>query len=269
MAAVSYEKRDKAGILTIDRPEARNALSPEVIVLLARYLDEAEGDDEVGAIILTGAGDKSFCAGADLARLIPLMSGQREAEDEWDHAMLDNPAMTAKANLMGEQRPAKPVIAALNGHAMGGGLELAMSADLRIAAEGIRLGLPEVKRALFPGGGGVVRLARLLPATRALELSLTGDAMEADEALALGLVTRVVPRERLLDAALELAGRIAANGPLAVKAILQVARETDGLPIGEALALSGKLGMPVFQTEDAAEGARAFIEKREPVYRGR
>ncbi|MEE2662996.1 MAG: enoyl-CoA hydratase-related protein [Myxococcota bacterium] len=267
MAAVDYQKRDGIGIVTIDRPEARNALSPEVVVLLDRYFQQASDDDEVRVLVLTGAGDKSFCAGADLARLIPLMSGQREASDEWDRAVLDDPRVASRANLQGEPI-SKPVIAALNGHAMGGGLELAMAADLRIAAEGIRLGLPEVKRALFPGGGGVVRLSRLIPATRALELSLTGDAMEVDEALALGLVTRVVPREALLDAAFELAGRIARNGPLAVRAILQVARATDGLPIAEALALSSELGMPVFRTEDATEGARAFIEKREPVYRG-
>jgi len=268
MAAVDYQKRDQVGIVTIDRPEARNALSPEVVVLLDRYFEQARQDDEVRVVVLTGAGDKSFCAGADLARLIPLMNGQREPSDEWDRAVLDDPHVASRANLQGELI-AKPMIAALNGHAMGGGLELAMAADLRIAAEGIRLGLPEVKRALFPGGGGVVRLSRLIPATRALELALTGDAMEVDEALRLGLVTRVVPRDALLDAALELASRIARNGPLAVRAILQVARETDGLSINEALALSSKLGMPVFQTEDAAEGARAFIEKRDPVYRGR
>jgi len=268
MAAVRYEKRDRVGVVTIDRPEARNALSPEVVVLLDRYFSEAREDEDVRVVVLTGAGDKSFCAGADLARLIPLISGQRQAEDDWDRALLADPGISARANLAGEGLGI-PVIAALNGHTMGGGLELAMAADLRIAAEGIRVGLPEVKRALFPGGGGVVRLARMIPQTRALELSLTGDGLEIDEALAYGLVTRVVPREQLLDSALELAGRIASNGPLAVKAILQVAREVDGLPLQEALRVSSKIGMPVFQTQDAAEGARAFIEKRTPDYKGR
>lgn len=268
MAAVTYDKNDHVAVITIDRPEARNALSPEVIVRLGRYFEQARNDEDVRVVILTGAGDKSFCAGADLARTIPLMGGQRQPEDEWDHALLDDPDVRARATLGGEPL-GKPVIAALNGHTMGGGLELAMSADLRIAAEGIRLGLPEVKRALFPGGGGVVRLARLIPATRSLELSLTGDAMEVKEALAWGLVTQVVPRDELLNAALDLANRIAANGPLAVRAILRVAKETDGLPIGQALELSREIGTPVFSTEDAAEGARAFIEKREPVYHGR
>ena len=268
MPAVTYAQRDKVAIIMIDRPEARNALSPEVIVLLDRFLEQARADDDVRVIILTGAGDKSFCAGADLARLIPLISGNREAEDEFDRAVLSDSAMVARANLQGEPVE-KPVIAALNGHTMGGGLELAMAADLRIAADGIKIGLPEVKRALFPGGGGVVRLSRMIPATRALELSLTGDAMDAKEALHHGLVTQVVPREQILDAALDLAGRIAANGPLAVRAILEVAKGSDGLPLAEALALSAKVGMPVFQTQDAAEGARAFIEKRKPEYHGR
>lgn len=267
MSAVQYEKRGHIGIVTIDRPEARNALSPEVVVRLSRYFDDAAGDDDVRVVILTGAGDKSFCAGADLARLIPLVSGNREAEDEWDRAVLEDSAAMARANLAGEGL-GKPVIAALNGHAMGGGLELAMNADLRVAAEGIKLGLPEVKRALFPAGGGVVNLSRLIPATRALELSLTGDGMDADEALEHRLVTRVVPREQLLDCALELAEAIAANGPIAVRAILEVARKTNGLPLGEAMQVSQKVGMPVFQTQDAAEGARAFIEKRTPEYKG-
>ena len=268
MPAVTYEKRDNVALVTIDRPEARNALNPEVIVLLGRSFDQAASDDDIRVIVLTGAGDKSFCAGADLARLIPLVSGNRKAEDEFDEAVLGDPAAMARANLQGEFL-GKPVIAALNGHTMGGGLELAMAADLRIAADGIKIGLPEVKRALFPGGGGVVRLSRMIPPTRALELSLTGDAMDAQEALRFGLVTQVVPREKLLDAALDLAGRIAANGPLAVRAILEVARGTDGLPLQDALALSSKIGMPVFRTKDAAEGAKAFLEKRAPVYQGR
>lgn len=268
MAAVRYERQGGVAIVTIDRPEARNAMSPEVAVLLDRYFGEADEDDAVRAVVLTGAGDKSFCAGADLARLIPLISGNREAEDEWDRAVLAGDGTISRANLEGEA-VGKPVIAALNGHALGGGLELAMNADLRVAAEGIRLGLPEVKRALYPGGGGVVNLARLIPATRALELSLTGDAFDVEEALRWGLVTRVVPREQLLDCALELATTIAVNGPLAVRAILQVAKRTNGLPIAEAMRVSREVGTPVFRTEDAAEGARAFIEKRPAEFKGR
>lgn len=268
MPAVLTETRGHVLLVTINRPEARNALSPEVIVRLDEAWNELRDNDDLRVGIITGEGDKSFCAGADLARLIPLISGNRKADDEWDERMLASPKAMANGNLMGDPI-GKPIIAALNGHTMGGGLELAMNADLRIGAEGIRLGLPEVKRALFPGGGGVVRLARAIPATVALEHSLTGDPLEAEEAHRLGLLNAVVPREKLIDAALELAGRIAKNGPLAVRAILETHRESDGLTIADALALSGKLGGPVFQTEDAAEGARAFMEKRDPVYKGR
>jgi enoyl-CoA hydratase len=268
MQAVRLEIRAPLAIVTIDRPEARNALSPEVLVLLDRYWQELRGNDALRIGIVTGAGDKSFCAGADLARLIPLLGGQRGAEDEWDEAVLGDAAIASRATLL-ENEIGKPVIAALNGPAMGGGLELAMAADLRVAAAGIRLGLPEVKRALFPGGGGTVRLPRLIPSARALEMMLTGEAIEADEALALGLVNAVVPRDRLLDTAIDLAERIAANGPLAVRAILQSARETDGLPLADALERAGAIGRPVFQTQDAAEGAKAFIEKRTPVFTGR
>ncbi len=267
MPAVTFERRGYVGILTIDRPEARNALSPEVIVRLDRHWQQLREDDELRVGIVTGAGDKSFCAGADLARLIPLIGGQREPEDAWDEAVLGDREIAVRASLLGNDI-GKPVIAALNGHAMGGGLELAMAADLRIAAGGVRLGLPEVKRALFPGGGGTVKLARLIPSTRALELMLTGDAIEADEAMQLGLLNAVVPRDQLLDAAIDLADRIAANGPLAVRAILQSARETDGMPLAAALERAMAIGAPVFQSEDAAEGAKAFIEKRTPIYRG-
>ncbi len=268
MAALRTERRDGVWIVTIDRPEARNALSPEVLVRLGRAWQTLRDDDGLRVGILTGAGDKSFCAGADLARTIPLVSGQRQPEDEWDEALLSSSGALRDSTLMGEPL-GKPVIAALNGSAVGGGLELAMNADLIVAAEGVAMGLPEVKRALYPGGGGVVRLARAIPRIRALEVSLTGDPIPAEEARRLGLVNAVVPRERLMDAALELAGRIARNGPLAVRAILKTWRETYGLPIEEALERSARNGEPVFRSEDAAEGARAFVEKREPVYRGR
>ena len=268
MPAVITERRGHVLLVTLNRPEARNALSPEVIVRLDAAWNELRDDPELRVGVVTGTGEKSFCAGADLARLIPLISGNREAEDEWDEQVLSNPKAMANGNLMGEP-VGKPIIAALNGHTMGGGLELAMNADLRIAAAGIQVGLPEVKRALFPGGGGVIRLARAIPPTIALEHSLTGDPLDAAEAHRLGLLNAVVDREELIDAALDLAARIARNGPLAVKAILATHRDSDGLPLADALALSGKLGGPIFRTEDAAEGARAFVEKRDPVYRGR
>jgi enoyl-CoA hydratase len=268
MSAVLVERRGALLVITLNRPEARNALAPEVAVKLARAWTELAESDALRAAIITGAGDRAFCAGADLARTIPLLSGQRKPEDEFDRELLANPEQASRAVLLGFD-PGKPIIAAVNGVAVGGGFELMLATDLRVAVPEARFGLPEVKRALFAGGGGPVRLARQIPWARALELCLTGEMISAAEALALGLVNRVVPREKLLDSAFELAEAIAANGPIAVRATRAAVRETAGLPEAEALRRAGEIGAPVFRSDDAIEGARAFIEKRSPVYRGR
>ncbi len=268
MSAVLFERRGGVALITLNRPEARNAISPEVVVRLASAWNELRGDPELRAAVVTGAGDRAFCAGADLARLIPLLGGQRAPEDDWDRALLAEPALANRALLV-EGDAGKPVIAAVNGVAAGGGLEFLLGTDLRVAVPEARFGLPEVKRALFAGGGGPVRLSRQIPWARAMELCLTGELIGAEEALALGLLNRVVPRERLLDTALELAQQIAANGPIAVRATRAALRETGGLPESQALRYATQLGAPVYRSEDAVEGARAFLEKRAPVYRGR
>jgi enoyl-CoA hydratase len=268
MPAVHFEKRGPVALVTLSRPEARNAISPEVAVRLAEHWREIHDDDALRAAIVTGAGDRAFCAGADLALLIPLLARQRKPQDEWDEALLAEPGIASRALLVSFD-VGKPVIAAVNGAATGGGLELLLGTDLRVAVPEARLGLPEVKRALFPGGGGPVRLPRQIPAARALEMLLTGDPIEAPEALALGLLNRVVPRERLLDAAFELAERIAANGPLAVQAIRRAVRECASGPELEAIARANQIARHIHTSEDAAEGPRAFLEKRAPVYRGR
>jgi enoyl-CoA hydratase len=254
--------------VTLSRPKASNAISPEVAVRLADTWREIHDDGGLRAAIVTGAGDRAFCAGADLARLIPLLARQRQPEDDWDRAILAEPGIAKRAMLVSYD-VGKPVIAAVNGAATGGGLELLLGTDLRVAVPEARLALPEVKRALFPGGGGPVRLPRQIPAARALEMLLTGDPIEAPEALALGLLNRVVPRARLLDAAFELAERIAANGPLAVQAVRRAVRECATGPELEAIARANEIARDVHRSEDAVEGPRAFLEKRAPVYRGR
>jgi enoyl-CoA hydratase len=268
MSVVLCERRGAVALITLNRPEARNALSPEVVVRLERIWQELRGDASLRAAVVTGAGERAFCAGADLARLIPLLAGRRAAEDEWDRALLADPGLANRALLL-DADAGKPLIAAVNGVAAGGGLEFLLATDLRVAVPEARFGLPEVKRALFAGGGGPVRLSRQIPFARAMELCLTGELLGADEALAQGLLNRVVPRERLLETALALAQQIAANGPLAVSATRAAVRETAGLPEAQALRRSAEIGAPVYRSEDAAEGARAFLEKRAPVYRGR
>jgi enoyl-CoA hydratase len=268
MSAVLFEIREHVALITINRPEARNAINPEVVVRLARAWDQVREDDSIRAAVVTGAGDKAFSAGADLGRLIPLISGARQPEDEWDQSVVTDRSLFEKC-LLRNYDVVKPVIAAINGFAIAGGMELAQGTDLRVAAREARLGVQEVKWAIFPAGGSTVRLPRQIPYARAMELLLTGDLIDADEAYRLGFLNRVVERDQVLDAAFELAGKIARNGPIAVQAIRHSAKQCQGVPEEEALRMESRFAAPVFQTEDAREGPRAFMEKRQPVYKGR
>jgi enoyl-CoA hydratase len=263
-----YEKADHIARLTLNRPEVRNAFDAELLGRLAEAFEEIRADDDVRAVIVTGAGDKAFCAGADLGRLIPLMSRTREPEDEWERRFQERPDLLERGILRGFDVE-KPVIAAINGFAIAGGMELVQGTDLRVSSEDARFGVQEVKWAIFPAGGSTVRLPAQLPFARAMELLLTGDLIDAKTALEWGFLNRVVPKDKVLDEAYELAGRIARNGPLAVKAIRRAARECLGRPELEALRMETEIARPVFASEDAKEGPKAFLEKREPVYRGR
>ena len=267
MAVVDYRVEDHIAIVTLNRPEARNAISPEVAVRLAKAWEQVRDDDNVRVAIVTGMGS-AFCAGADLGQLIPLRTGARQPENEWDRQIVDTPGLTSRSILRNFD-PEKPVIAAINGHAIAGGMELVQGTDIRVSAPEARFGVQEVKWAIFPAGGSTVRLPRQLPYSKAMELLLTGDLVSAEEALALGFLNYVVPADELLTKSREIAQKIAANGPLAVKAIRQSARACLGRPEEDALRMELAFSAPVFQTEDAKEGPRAFMEKRAPVYRGR
>ncbi len=268
MAVVELELVDEVAVVTINRPEARNAISPEVVVRLAEAWTRVRDDPGIRVAVLTGAGDTAFSAGADLALLIPLMTGARQPDDEYDHALVADPGL-AEVAMLRSFDVVKPVLAAVNGFAIAGGFELVLGTDLRIAADGARLGLQEAKWGLFPLGGSTVRLPRHIPYAAAMELLLTGDLIAADRAYALGLINRVVPQADVLDVTLEYARAIAANGPLAVQAIRRSVRAASGLPEQEALDSERQIGLPVFATEDAREGPRAFIEKRPPEFTGR
>jgi enoyl-CoA hydratase len=268
MAAVEFKVDGNIAVVTLNRPEARNAVSPEVAVRLAKAWEEIKNNDQIRVAVLTGEGEKAFSAGADLGRLIPLFSGGREPEDEWDHAVMDDPKITNKA-LLRDFDTVKPVIAAVNGHAIAGGLELVQGTDIRISVPEARFGVQEVKWAIFPAGGSTVRLPAQLPYAKAMELLLTGDLITADEALHFGFLNYVVSKEKLLSKAFEIAEKISSNGPLAVKAIRKSARLCIGLTEEEGMKVETKLSAPVFKTEDAREGPKAFLEKRAPVYKGR
>ncbi|WP_328828274.1 crotonase/enoyl-CoA hydratase family protein [Nocardioides acrostichi] len=247
------EVRDGVQVITINRPEARNAINGEVARGVAAALDELDGDDELRVGVLTGAGG-GFCSGMDLkgflAGDLPFVEGR------------------GFGGLV-EQRPVKPLIAAVEGFAVAGGFELMLACDLVVVGENARLGVPEVKRGLVAGAGAAMLLPQRIPEAIALELLLTGDYVPAARAYELGLVNRVVDDGTALDAALELAAAIAANGPLAVRVTKQVALDAPSWSQAERWTKQGEIMGPVFTSEDAAEGASAFAEKRTPRWRGR
>src|SRR5262245_14260709 len=270
MAAATQLTIDERGaivVFTLDCPAQRNAATPEIMVRLSEAWREFRTRRDWRVAIVTGTGERAFCAGADLKRSLPLSTGAVQAENEWERRLLADRRCYTDWTLFDFELD-KPVISALNGDALGGGCELMLASDLRIAAAGVNIGLVEPRRGLVPGGGGVQRLPRQIPRALALELLLTAEPIAAERALALGLLNRVVPRERLMDEALALAQRVAANGPLALAAIKRTLRLTEALPIDAALREGTALLAPVFASSDAEEGRRAFVEKRAPVWRG-
>jgi enoyl-CoA hydratase len=254
MAAVEVERNGRVGIIRLNRPEARNAVNGDLANGVEGALDEWEDDDTIQAVVVTGNGP-TFCAGADL-KLIAAGKGGEMA--------------TAKGNFAGLVRRnyPKPIIAAVNGPAFAGGFEIVLACDLVVAADVAQFGIPEVKRGLFAAAGALIRLPKRVPLALATELAITGDPISAERACELGLVSRVVPLDDVVDAALELAARIAANGPLAVRKTLQMVREAGDLTEEEAWPRNFELAMEVFASKDSIEGATAFAEKREPNWTG-
>jgi enoyl-CoA hydratase/carnithine racemase len=268
MPAVLFERRNHIAYLTFNRPEVHNSYNPETIVRLAEAWQEIDKDDDIRAAIVTGAGNVAFSAGADLGRLIPLFTRARQPEDEWDKKLLANRHLGDIALLRGYDLD-KPVIAAINGFCIAGGMELIQSTDLRVAAENASFGLQEVKWAIIPAAGSLARLQRQMPYCKAMEILLTGNRIDAQEAWRLGLVNYVVPQAHLMAKAEELATTIAANGPLAVRKIKEAVRRTSGRPYEEAFKIENECAREVMRSEDAREGPRAFMEKRKPIYKGR
>lgn len=266
--AVSIEMRGEGiAVVTINRPKQMNALNPEVVVRLARIYEKANVDPEIRVIILTGAGDKVFSAGADLKRLITLINGARKPDDKWDEEMQANMWMTNNAMLRNDKACDKPIIAAINGTALAGGCELVQGTDIRVCADHAMIGLSEAARGLFPAGGSTVRMPRQVPYARAMELLLTAEPVSAASALEMGFVNYVVPKEQVMAKALEIAEKIASNGPFAVSQIRKSVKQNLSIPdIEEAMKNETKESNKVFAHPDAREGPLAFAQKRKPVW---
>jgi enoyl-CoA hydratase len=250
--------------VTINRPDKRNATNAEVLCRLYDAWVRLDEDDSLRVAILTGRGS-TFCAGMDLAEIGRLRAGVRD--DEWITRLQDDPGISLRAYLK-TYRPAKPVILAAEGVARAGGTEILQGTDIRVAGESATFGVTEVQRGLFPMAGSAVRLRRQVSYAVAAEMLLTGEDITARRAYELGLINHVVPDGQALAKAREIAGRIARNGPLAVRAILATLRETECLPEQDAFMIEQPLGTAVMRSSDAAEGPLAFLEKRPPVFTG-
>jgi E-phenylitaconyl-CoA hydratase len=260
MSALLYEKKGRIAYVTLNRPEARNAMNFEVWDGLVKAWTDIRDNPDIWAAVVTGAGDKAFSAGQDLKEVAEWMKkpvDQRPAQPVPD------------INPMRGLQTWKPIIAAINGICTGGGLELAMACDIRIAADNARLGLAEVRQSVIPGNSGTQKLIRLVPFAKALEMLMTGDFIDAQEAHRIGLVNKVVPYDQLMTEAEKLAHQICENGPLAVRAVKELACRGIEMTLSEGLRLEVEIGQRLALSEDAREGPRAFAEKRKPVWSGK
>ena len=265
---ITYEKRGRVAVVTLNRPDSMNALHLEAHLELKDAWEDYRDDPEVWVAILTGAGDRAFCTGADLKRTMPSDAGFAESYfAPYDESVQSG--LYVRAITISELGITKPLIAAVNGHALGGGAEIALDCDIRIASTTATFGLPEARWASVPAVGGVSKLLRAVPRAVAMQMLLTGDRIDATEAHRVGLVSEVVAADELVARALEIADRIAANGPLAIRSIKTLATRTEDLPLSRSVELEQLLWGILRDTHDRVEGRTAFAERRPPEYQGR
>lgn len=253
-----YEVKDRIAYITFNRPEAMNAMDPEVYSLLSEAWIDVRDNPDIWVAIITGAGERAFTAGADLKTAIPQ---EREKADFW---------LTQKGMILNRGLEVwKPIIAAVNGYCLAGGMTLLFATDIRLAAEHAVFEISEVKRGILPGNGGTQRALKQLPYAIAMEMLLLGRRITAQEALAYGLINRIVPMKDLLTTAEEYAHKLCENGPLSLRAIKELAIRSQSLPLEDGIRLETAFQEYLRTTEDAKEGPRAFAEKRKPEYKGR
>ncbi|TDG11983.1 crotonase/enoyl-CoA hydratase family protein [Seongchinamella unica] len=267
MSAIILEKKGQQAWITLNRPESKNMLNGEAFVELADAWDEVRADDDIRVVVLTAAGEEDFCCGGDLGEVIPLWTGVRQPQNALEERLLADPTIPDRIMLKGEPLY-KPVVAAINGRALGGGTELLQATDIRIAAEHAEFALPEPKHGIVPGAGSMVRLTRQLPWAHAMRILLGGEPVTAAEALAMGLVSEVVPLAELQGRAQYYADNICRQAPLALQAIKRTALETHTMPWADAFRFEMEQAAAVMMSADAREGPRAFREKRAPRFKG-
>ena len=255
---LKIDRDGSVAVITVDRPKVLNALNTQTLDELRRAILALKHDDSVRAVVMTGAGEKSFIAGADINELaVQTPAGGREHAIRGQHVL----------DLI--EHMGKPVIAAINGYALGGGCELAMACTIRIAADTAKLGQPEINLGIIPGYAGTQRLSRIVGRGRALELLLTGEMVEAQEALRIGLVNKVVPRSRLVEESEALLRKMLANGPVSLRFIIEAVNAGLEMPLAEGQYLEATLFGLICATEDMKEGTKAFLEKRPPKFQGK
>jgi enoyl-CoA hydratase/carnithine racemase len=264
---ILFEKRGAQAWITLNRPAANNRINGEMFVELADAWREVRDDDAIRVAVITATGDVDFCCGGDLSEVIPLWTGARQAQTPAEQRLVADPMIVDSIMLKGEPLY-KPVIAAINGRALGGGTELLQATDIRISAEHAQFALPEPKVGVVPGAGSMVRLARQLPWAHAMKILLGGEPISAPEALAMGLVSEVVPLAQLQSRAEHYAENVCRQAPLALQAIKRTALETHTLPWADAFKYEMEQAGAVMMSKDAREGPRAFKAKRQPEFLG-
>ncbi len=263
--SIIYEKRDRVAYITINRPEARNAIDWETSQELSNAWKDFRDDDNLWIGVLTGAGDKSFSAGADLKSLIPSLTSGGRTEGQ-------STEPSGEGGFGGITRGFecwKPIIAAVNGHCLAGGFEMLLACDLRIASENATFGLTETRWGIIPAAGGTWRLPRAVPLAKAMEIVLMADMITAAEAYRIGLINKVVPQAELMNEVERWVATLLQRGPLALRAAKQAMLQGLSLPLDEGMKLEYRLSRTLFSTEDAREGPKAFAEKRKPEFKGR